>query len=178
MLGLCCLARAFSGCSERGLLFVAQASHCCGFLVAEHRLWVHRLQQLWLTSPRTQAQKLWHTGLAALRHVESSWTRDWTCVPTLAGRFLSTVPPVKSHFLFDLDAFYSLSLSDCSGWGFQKYVESKWQKWASLSCSWYEKKCFQFFTVEYDIAMSLSYEAFIMLTYVPSIPTMLKEFVF
>ena len=100
MLSLCCLARAFSGCSERRLLFIAWASHCSGFLVAEHRLWVHRLQQLWFTSPRAQAQKLWHTGLAALRHVESSWTRDWTRVPVLAGRFLSTVPSGKSLLLF------------------------------------------------------------------------------
>ena len=36
----------------------------------------------------------------ALQRVESSWTRDWTRVPTLAGRFLSIVPPGKSLLPF------------------------------------------------------------------------------
>ena len=33
------------------------------------------------------------TGLVAPCHVESSWTRNWACVPALAGRFLTTGPP-------------------------------------------------------------------------------------
>ena len=47
-LGLCCCTLAFSSCGERGLLFVA----VCGlliavaFLVAEHGLQAHKLQQL------------------------------------------------------------------------------------------------------------------------------------
>ena len=40
----------------------------------------------------------------ALWHVESSWARDWTCVPALTGRFLSTVPPggrkVQESFIY------------------------------------------------------------------------------
>ena len=57
VLGLCCCTRAFSSCSEQGLLSScsAQAS-----LVAEHGL-----LGAW-------AQYLWHMGLAAPRHVESS----------------------------------------------------------------------------------------------------------
>ena len=48
-LGLRCFVRAFSSCSERGLLFVAMYE--VGFiegasLVAEHRLQACRLQQL------------------------------------------------------------------------------------------------------------------------------------
>ena len=31
VLGLCCSTRAFSSCGERGLLFIAWASHCSGF---------------------------------------------------------------------------------------------------------------------------------------------------
>ena len=53
------LLRAFSSCSERWLVF------------AEHRRWACRLQELWCT------------GLVALQHVESSQTRDWTCVPSI-----------------------------------------------------------------------------------------------
>ena len=34
-----------------------------------------RAQQLWFQGSRAQAQQLWHTGLVALRHVGSSWTR-------------------------------------------------------------------------------------------------------
>ena len=37
---------------------------------------------------RAQAQKLWCTGLVALWHVGSFWTRDQTHVPALAGGFL------------------------------------------------------------------------------------------
>ena len=37
-----------------------------------------------------------HTRPAALLPVKSSWTRDQTCVPALAGRLLSTEPPGKS----------------------------------------------------------------------------------
>ena len=47
-------------------------------LVAEHRIEVHGLQ-----SCSTQAQELWHMGLVAPQHVESSRTRDCTCVPCI-----------------------------------------------------------------------------------------------
>ena len=52
-------------------------------LALEHWLQAHgfsscstQAQQLCFLGPRAQAQKLWHTGLAAPRHVESSQTRD------------------------------------------------------------------------------------------------------
>ena len=42
-------------------------------------------------------------GLAALWHVGSSWTRDCTVSPALAGRFFTTEPPGKTpHCSFDL----------------------------------------------------------------------------
>ena len=69
-LGLHCCAWAFSGCGERGLLssWDAWAFHCGGFS------WCRaQLQGAGLRS--------WHTCLAALQHVESSRTRDQTCVP-------------------------------------------------------------------------------------------------
>ena len=45
----------------------------------------HSLQGKWASvvefpGSRAQAQQLWCTGLAAQQHVESSWTRDQTCV--------------------------------------------------------------------------------------------------
>ena len=64
--------QAFSSCRELGLLFIAVAS-----LVAEHRLWVRELQQLW------------HTGLVALWHVESSWIRGQACILCI-GRWILT----------------------------------------------------------------------------------------
>ena len=42
-----------------------------------------RAQQLQLAGSRTQAQQLWHTGLAAPRHVGSSQTRARTRVPCI-----------------------------------------------------------------------------------------------
>ena len=35
-------------------------------------------------------------GLFALCHVQSSWTRDWTCAPALAGGVSTTGSPTKS----------------------------------------------------------------------------------
>ena len=80
VLGLHCCAWAFSS-GERGLLFVVVLGllMAVAFLAAEHWLQARVLQQLWLTGSRVQAQQLWHTGLVAPRHVESSWTRDQTC---------------------------------------------------------------------------------------------------
>ena len=79
---------AFSGCSEQGLLSSsAWASHCSGFSgfrtqaleQGDYSSCGPRAQSLWLTGPR--AQQLWWTVLAGPRHVESSWTRDGTCIP-------------------------------------------------------------------------------------------------
>ena len=47
---------------------VARVSRCSGFSCCR----AQALEQL--------AQYLWGSGLAASRHVGSSWTKDWTCV--------------------------------------------------------------------------------------------------
>ena len=59
-LGLHCCTRAFSSCSERGLLFVAVHGLLIAVasLVVEHGLQVRGLQQLWLAGSRAQAQQL------------------------------------------------------------------------------------------------------------------------
>ena len=54
-------------------------------------------------------QWLWPTGLVAPGHVESSQTRDQTCVPASAERFLSPIPPRKSFILFN---GYRISVQD------------------------------------------------------------------
>ena len=88
-LGLRCCTRAFSSCSERGLLFVAVRGLLIAVasLVAEHGLQARGLQQLWLTGCRAQSQQLWLTGLVAPRHVGSSQTRARTRVPCI-GRWI------------------------------------------------------------------------------------------
>ena len=53
-----------------------------------------------LSCCRAQALGAWASvvmvhWLRHLWHVESSWTRDWTHVPELAGRFLTTKAPWK-----------------------------------------------------------------------------------
>ena len=67
VLGLCFCARTFSSCGERGPLFITVqgASHyrglsCCG-----------------AQAPDAQAQQLWLTGPAALRHVGSLVAAMW-----------------------------------------------------------------------------------------------------
>ena len=45
-------------------------------------------QELWLAGSRARAQWLWHRGLVALWHVESSWTRDWAHVSCTGRQIL------------------------------------------------------------------------------------------
>ena len=77
-LGLCCCTWAFSSCREQGLLLVAlrRLLIAVASLVAEHGLQARGLQQLW------------HTGLVALWHVGSSWTKDRTRVPCIGRQIL------------------------------------------------------------------------------------------
>ena len=76
VLGLRCCARAFSSCSEWGLLFVAVLGllMVAASVVAEHGLQARGLQSLWhvgavmwLPGSRAQAQQMYHTGLVAPR---------------------------------------------------------------------------------------------------------------
>ena len=63
--------------------------------------------------PSAQAQKLWHMGLVAPRHVESPQTRNQIMSPVLAGRFLSTVPPRKSFCSFLNGLFIYFLILSC-----------------------------------------------------------------
>ena len=58
-------------------------------------------QQLWLMGSRAQASQLWRTGLAAPRHVGSSWTRDRTRVPCIGRQILNhcATREVQQHVL-------------------------------------------------------------------------------
>ena len=52
---------------------------------------------LWNTGSRVQAQQLWSMGSVALRHVESSWTRDQTYVPCISRQILNHWTIRKVH---------------------------------------------------------------------------------
>ena len=79
VLGLCCCSWTFSSCREQGLLFIAVRGLLIAVasLVAEHRLQMCRLQQLW------------HVGLVAPQHVGSSRAKDRTHVPCIGRRILN-----------------------------------------------------------------------------------------
>ena len=79
MLGLCWCTQAFSSCGEQGRCSScgARASHCGGFSCC--RSWA-----LGCTSFITCGM-----GFVALQHVESSQTRDPTCVPYIGRRILN-----------------------------------------------------------------------------------------
>ena len=79
--------QAFSSCSRRGLLFIAvpwlliaMASRCRATRAPGAKGCV---------GCGTQAPSLQHTGLVALQHVESFWTRDRTCVPCIGRQILN-----------------------------------------------------------------------------------------
>ena len=82
----------------------AQTSQYGGFSCEAQALgsWVsvaaaRRLQELRLPGSGAQARWLWHTGLFAPWHVESSWIGYRPMSPALAGRFLTPGP--LEHFL-------------------------------------------------------------------------------
>ena len=86
---------------------------CAGFsfqwlLAMEHRLQSHRLQQLRLPGSRAQAQQLWHTGLVAQWHVESSPIRDQTCVSCTGRGILYHLAPREAlHVCFKIMIFFT-----------------------------------------------------------------------
>ena len=81
--------RLFSPCCMK-------ASHCSDFSCCRFQAlgwtgsssYVTWAQQLWLPGSRAQAQQLWCTGLAAPRHVGSSWIRDQTGVSCIGRQIL------------------------------------------------------------------------------------------
>ena len=88
VLGLCCCARAFSSCSEQGLLLVAVRGPLtiAASLVAEHRLQMRRLSNCGSRAQRLRG--MWDLPRPGLEPVS----------PALTGRFLTTAPPGKPCF--------------------------------------------------------------------------------
>ena len=118
-LGLCYCMRAFSSCGKRGLLFVVVRGLLIAVasLIAEHRLQVHRLQQLWLVGSRAQAQYLWCMSLVAPRHVGSSQTRARTRAPCTGRQILNhcTTREALSLILMEMLSFVFFSVISVSG---------------------------------------------------------------
>ena len=73
-----CGTQACSSSGEWGLLWLQWT----GF-----SLWWHLLLQR--MGSRAQAQSLWLMGSVALQHMGSSWSRDWSCVPSISGQILN-----------------------------------------------------------------------------------------
>ena len=82
-LGHSCCVQALSSCREQGLLFVA----VCRLLIAVASLAGSR--HVGFSSFIVGAQQLWHSGLVAPRHVESSPNRDQTCGPCIGRQILN-----------------------------------------------------------------------------------------
>ena len=79
ILSLCCCTQVFPGSGKQGLLSSCGewASHRRGFFCC------------WAWAPGTWAQLLWHMGLVAGWHMESSWTRGRTRVPCIGRQVLN-----------------------------------------------------------------------------------------
>ena len=111
--GLPLVAESWGYSLLHGLLIVVVS------LVAEHRLWGHRLQQLWCM------------GLVAPQLEGSSWTRDQTLMSpsTLAGRFLTTATLGKSSLNSKGWKFLIINSAQCQKlmleWG-MRFVTTPW----------------------------------------------------
>ena len=77
------------------LLWGVQASHYGSFSCG-----AQALGRAGCSSYGTWAQYLWVAGLVALRHVESSLTRDRTSVPSIARQILNYWTTREAPFLF------------------------------------------------------------------------------
>ena len=96
--------------AARGLSLVVVSGgysllQCVGFSLWWHFSWSTGSVCAGFSSCSMKAQQLWHMGLGALYHVESSWTRDWTRVSCIGRQILihcSTrgVPFLPSSIMF------------------------------------------------------------------------------
>ena len=81
--------------AARGLSLVAASGgysslQCVGFSLRQLLLlWSMGSRRMGFSSCGTWAQQLWHTGLVAPMHVESSQTRDGTHVPCIGRQILN-----------------------------------------------------------------------------------------
>ena len=89
---LCCYALAFSYCGEwaYSLLWSREFSLWWPLLCVARALPVRVsvVAAQWLSSCNLWNLGLWHMSLVAPHAVESSWTRDRTQVPCIAGQIL------------------------------------------------------------------------------------------
>ena len=127
-LGLRGCVRAFSGCSEQGLLFVVVRKLLIAVvsLVVEHGLWVHRLSSCGL---RALERRLSSCG-ARTQLLRGMWDLPGPGLepvsPALAGGFLIAVPPgkppqtlntekdLKNHLVLCFSSLFSCE-APCSG---------------------------------------------------------------
>ena len=105
LFGLHCCVRAFSSCSEWGLLFVARASHCGGFFCCTAwalGAWASVVVAHGLSSCGSQALERRFSSCGARAYLLCGM---WDLLgpglepapPALAGGFLTTAPPGKSQ---------------------------------------------------------------------------------
>ena len=110
LVALClrCCVQALSSCAESGGYSPLQ---CMDFLLRWLLLWNTESRHTGVSGCSTQAQQLWHTGLVALRHVESTQTTDRTRVPC-TGRWIPIhcttreVPVISFKTLFTSSNFF------------------------------------------------------------------------
>ena len=121
-LGLHCCMWAFSSCGEHGLLFVVGHGLLIAVasLVAEHRLQVRRLQQLWHAGSVVVACGLQSAGLVAPQPVGSSGTRGQTHVPCIGRCILkhcATREVQQTNFDLDTNLRKDVFISLLVIWG-------------------------------------------------------------
>ena len=107
MLGLRFCARAFSSCSERGLLLIAVRGP---LTIAASRVAEHRLQTRRLSNCGSRARSLrgmWDPPRPGLEHVS----------PALAGGFSATAPPGKPYWALLTSRYCVLSKAHRWPWG-------------------------------------------------------------
>ena len=105
VLDLHCCAGAFSSCAEQGLLSSCRVqASCCSGLSCHRPHYCTWAGSLWLLGSRTQAQKLWHTGLVPPQRMESSWSKEQTSVPCIGRQtlhhWITREAPIFFNFLY------------------------------------------------------------------------------
>ena len=109
-----------TGCPGPSLLWAgpalccgARASHCSRSSCYGHGLW------------GVQAQEWRHTGWAALRRVESSWTRAQACVPC-PGRPVLNLRPLRKPPTFHIALFGRKSLFTVLTYRMGRFIPPPW----------------------------------------------------
>ena len=114
------------------------------------------LQGAWAQQSQQVGSAVAAHGLLAMRQVESSWTRDPTCVPCIGRWTLNhwTIKEMLNALIFTLILYLvalKISLINYNS----LLLRMQMRQWTSFSCSQPQEERTQYFIINYNLAVDI-----------------------